>query len=53
VKLCYQVMVNSARIFGPWKSKAPLIVAFFAWTMVLEKILTLDNLHKKNSVVIG
>ena len=54
VKSYYQVMVNSAPIVGPWKSiwksKAPLRVTFFVWTTVLEKILTLDNLHKKNIV---
>lgn len=43
-------------IFFPWKSiwrtKAPLKVAFFAWTAVLGKILTLDNLRKKRVIVI-
>ena len=43
--------VNSASVVGPWKSKAPPIMAFFMWTSVLEKILTLDNLRKKNIIV--
>jgi hypothetical protein len=34
-----------------WKSKAPTRVAFFVWTAVLGKILTLDNLRKKNIIV--
>ena len=50
-----QVMVNPTPIIGPWKSiwmsKAPPRVAFFVWTAVLGKILTLDNLRKKNIIV--
>ena len=34
-----------------WKSKAPTRVAFFVWMAVLGKILTLDNLRKKNIIV--
>jgi hypothetical protein len=51
VKSYYQVMVNPAPIIGPWKSKAPPRVAFFVWTAVLGKILTLNNLRKKNIIV--
>jgi hypothetical protein len=40
----------------PWKSiwrvKAPTRVAFFVWLVALGKILTYDNLCKKNVVVI-
>jgi hypothetical protein len=32
--------------------KAPTRVAFFVWSAVLDKILTHDNLHKRNVVVI-
>ena len=56
VKSYYQVMVNPAPIIGHWKSirksKVPPRVAFFVWTAVLGKILTLDNLRKKNIIVI-
>ena len=41
----------------PWKSiwctKAPLRVAFFVWSAALGKILTLDNLRKKNMVLVN
>ena len=33
-----------------WKSKAPPRVTFFVWMAVLGKILTLDNLRKKNII---
>jgi hypothetical protein len=50
VKSYYKVMANSEPMDGPWKmiwkSKAPPRVAFFMWTTVLGKILTLDNLWK-------
>jgi hypothetical protein len=36
-----------------WKTKAPLKVAFFAWSVALEKILTLDNLRKRHVIVIN
>jgi hypothetical protein len=35
-----------------WCSKAPLRVTFFAWSAALGKILTLDNLRKRNIIVI-
>jgi hypothetical protein len=48
-------MVNSEPVDGPWKiiwkSKVPSRVDFFTWTEVLEKILTMDNLRKKNIIV--
>jgi hypothetical protein len=34
-----------------WKSKFPPRVAFFVWTAVLGKIITIDNLRKKNIIV--
>jgi hypothetical protein len=40
----------------PWKSiwrvKAPTMVAFFVWSAALGKILTHDNLCKRNVIVI-
>ena len=30
-----------------WRTKAPLRVAFFAWTATLGKIFTIDNLRKR------
>jgi hypothetical protein len=35
-----------------WRNKVPLIVAFFAWTTTLGKILTLDNLTKRHVIVV-
>jgi len=35
-----------------WQTKVPLTVTFFAWLAMLRKILTLDNLRKKNVIVI-
>ena len=51
VKSYYKLKVNSESMDGRWKSKAPPRVAFFVWTAVLEKILTMDNLRKKNIIV--
>jgi hypothetical protein len=49
--------VNAIRCPFPWKSvwrtKAPPMVAFFIWSATLGKILTLDNLRKKNMVLIN
>ena len=36
-----------------WRVKAPPRVAFFVWSAALGKILTQDNLRKKNMVVIN
>jgi hypothetical protein len=55
VKSYYQILFTLAQAFGPWKSiskvKAPPRVAFFVWTAALGKILTLDNLQKRNIMV--
>jgi hypothetical protein len=56
VKSFYKVLAyNDAHPF-PWKSiwrtKAPVKVAFFAWTAALGKILTMDNLRKRHVIVI-
>jgi hypothetical protein len=55
VKSYYKLKVNLEPVDGPWKiiwkSKVPPRVAFFTWTAVLEKILTMDNLLKKNIIV--
>jgi hypothetical protein len=49
------VKVNSDSVDGPWKiiwkSKVPPRVAFSLWMAVLKNILTMDNLHKKNIIV--
>jgi hypothetical protein len=49
------LLSTSAQAFAPWKSiwkvKAPSRVAFFVWTAMVGKILTLDNLHKRNVMV--
>jgi hypothetical protein len=36
-----------------WRSQAPPRVAFFVWTAVRSKILTLDNLGKRGMVVVN
>ena len=56
MKSYYKVKVNSELVDGPWKiiwkSKAPPRVAFFVKMAVLGKILTMDNLRKKNIIVV-
>jgi hypothetical protein len=36
-----------------WRSKVPLRVTFFAWLATLVKILTLDNLRKRDVLVVN
>ena len=36
-----------------WRTKAPLKVAFFAWSAALGKILTMDNLRKRQLIVVN
>jgi hypothetical protein len=56
VKSFYEVLNKKDGPSFSWKSiwrvKAPAMVAFFVWTAVLGKILTHDNLQKRNVVVI-
>ena len=51
----YKLRINLKPVDGPWKSiwksKAPPRVVFFVWTAALGKILTMDNLCKKNIIV--
>jgi hypothetical protein len=35
-----------------WKAKAPSRVAFFVWTAALGKILTIDNLRKRQLIIL-
>ena len=35
-----------------WRTKVPLRVAFFAWSVTLDKILTMDNLRKRHVIVV-
>jgi hypothetical protein len=55
VKSYSKLKVNSEPVDNPWKiiwkSKVPPRVAFFAWTAVLGKILTMDNLRKNITVI--
>jgi hypothetical protein len=52
----YHVLSNPVGSPFLWKSiwgvKATSQVAFFVWTTTLEKILTLDNLRKRNVIVV-
>jgi hypothetical protein len=36
-----------------WKTKAPLRVAFFAWTATRSKIRTVDNLRRRGMIVVN
>ena len=38
---------------GIWKPKVPPRVTFFLWTAALGKVLTADNLRKRNIVIIS
>jgi hypothetical protein len=55
VKSYYKVLSSPIQSYFPWKSiwkvKVPPRVAFFVWTATLRKILTLDNLRKRNIIV--
>ena len=35
-----------------WRTKVPLRMTFFAWSMTLGKILTMDNLKKQHVIVV-
>jgi len=56
VRSFYSVLVHNDGLRFPWKSawwtKAPLRGAFFAWSTALEKIHTVDNLMKKDVIVV-
>jgi hypothetical protein len=53
----YKTLVYKESVCFPWKSiwrtKAHSKVAFFAWTAALGKILTVDNLRKRQIIVIN
>jgi hypothetical protein len=57
VKSFYRVLSSFGSISFPWKSiwrsKAPPKVAFFAWTAIYSKILTLDNLRRRGIIVVN
>jgi hypothetical protein len=55
MKSFYHVLISKDCSLFPskniWRTKAPPRVAFFVWLAALGKILTLDNLRKKNMVL--
>jgi hypothetical protein len=57
VRSFYRVLCPPAGSSFPWKNiwrnKAPPRVAFFIWTTMLGKILTLDNLRKMHALCDG
>jgi hypothetical protein len=57
VRSFYNSLISNVNSPFPWKSiwrtKAPPRVAFFVWSAALGKILTLDNLMKKNMDLIN
>jgi hypothetical protein len=56
VKSFYTRLISQDCLPFPWKNiwrvKGPALVAFFVWTIALEKILTMDNLHKRHIMVV-
>jgi hypothetical protein len=57
VRSFYSVLGCNDGFPFPWKSvwqiKVPLRVAFFAWSVALGKIYTMDNLKKRYIIVVG
>jgi hypothetical protein len=57
VRSFYKTLAHKESDCFPWKSiwrtKAPSKVTFFAWVAALRKILTLDNLRKRQIIVIN
>jgi hypothetical protein len=57
VKSFYRALSHRELVSFPWKSvwrfKTPPRVAFFVWTAVHSKILTLDNLGRRGLVVVN
>jgi hypothetical protein len=56
VRYFYNILAYKETVHLPWKriwqTKVPLKVAFFAWVVALGKILTLDNLRKRQVIAI-
>jgi hypothetical protein len=57
VKNFYNTLQFGESSFFPWKSvwkvKAPSRIAFFTWTTVLGKILTIDNLRRQGLILVN
>jgi hypothetical protein len=57
VKTFYRALSPHGAVSFPWKSvwksKAPPRVAFFVWTAMHNKILTLDNIGRRGLVVVN
>ena len=57
VKSLYSILSNRGKHSFPWKSiwklKAPPKMAFFTWTAAKGRILTLDNLRKRDICVVN
>ena len=53
----YKILTHNETICFPWRSvwwtNAPLRVGFFVWTAVLGKVLILDNLRKRQLIMIN
>ena len=56
VKEYYRCLHMASFDHFPWKSiwrtKVPPRVAFFSWTAALERLLTIDNLRKRNLILV-
>jgi hypothetical protein len=57
VSTFYRVLSPPGSISFPWKAiwrtKAPPRVAFFAWTAARSKILTIDNIRRRDMIVVN
>ena len=56
VKDYYNCLCTSPSVFFPWKiiwkAKVPSRIAFFSWTAALGKLLTIDNLRKRQLIIV-
>ena len=56
IRSYYQVLTKSFNRSFPWKivwkSKVPSRVALFVWTATLENILTIDNIRKRQILIL-
>ena len=57
VKSYYKILFSCPSMVFPWKSiwkaKVPPCIAFFEWTASYGKILTLDNLRKRQICIVN
>uniref|UniRef100_A0A2N9J5R7 Reverse transcriptase domain-containing protein n=1 Tax=Fagus sylvatica TaxID=28930 RepID=A0A2N9J5R7_FAGSY len=56
VKSFYRILLPRNAVEGPWKNiwnpKVPTRVAFFVWTVVMDRILTTENLRRRKVIIL-